>query len=730
MRKSGPRASVRTSPRDVFPTQPDADPWTSWWWRVLVLAPVLFNAIWLAPELRTVAPSPNDSALHLLMVHAASDALRASVNPLDFWIPQFELGFPQFLYYQNLPHLAVVAVHRLLLQTVELDTIFHVAQYVLLVAFPLTVAWSMRRMGFSAVATAVGAASSSLLSANLLFGFEYNSYIWRGLGLYTQLWGMHLSFLALASLTATLNDGRGYVRTALTLALLALSHLVFAYMMAVTSVLVVVIGVTPRQIPTRLVRLGVVGTIACGIASYMLWPFLESSRLYLNNLPELGAASRRIGDAVASAIRGSLLDYDRLPVLTALAGIGVLAACVRRSPIRLLALGGFTMWLVLYLGRPSFGALGDLLPSHAGFISARFIGAVGLFAIPMIGLGGEAVWDAIGRVKQISARFHNVIATMALLLVLTPAAIERARTYALSKQTMLETQAALASDADLATVMATLDGRAGRIFAGPRTGWANVMRIGPKLTVTDVVNAHRLLAIGSPLQGLALNSALLLRFRDSDAGLYDAFDVRTVVTPTTATVPPFFQPIVRTGRYAVWQVETTGIAHYVEVTDRRPARNQSELYAGASKWLISAAPGAHQVTRWDYAGSSAPAVPFIPIPRCPDGGRTLEEHVGSQRISLMVECASAAALALKMSYHPNWRVQLDGADVQTYMVSPGFIGIDVPAGRHRLHATYSPTRTKIPLLVFGVLLLGMAVRWRHRLDTPAQWIAATTRRTG
>ena len=730
MRKSGPRASVRTSPRELRPSQHDANPWTSWWWRVFVLAPVLFNAVWLAPELRSVAPSPNDSALHLLMVHAASDALRASANPLDFWIPQLELGFPQFLYYQNLPHLAIIAIHRLLLQTVELDTIFHVAQYVLLVAFPLTVAWSMRRMGFSAAATAVGAASSSLLSANLRFGFEYNSYIWRGLGLYTQLWGMHLSFVALAFLTDTLNDGRGYVRTALTLALLALSHLVFAYMMAVTGVLVVVVGVTPRQIPTRLVRLSVVGAIACGIASYMLWPFLESSRLYLNSLPELGAASHRIGDAVASAMRGGLLDYDRLPVLTALAGIGVLTACVRRSPIHLLALSGFTMWLVLYLVRPSFGALGDLLPSHAGFISARFIGAVGLFAIPMIGLGGEAIWDVIGRAKQLSARSHSAMATMAVFLVLTPAVIERARTYRLSQRTMLETQAALASDTDLTTVMATLVGRAGRTFAGPRTGWANVMRLGPKLTVTDVVNAHRLLAIGSPLQGLALNSALLLRFRDGDAGLYDAFDVRTVVTPTTATVPAFFQPIVRTGRYAVWQVQTTGIAHYVEITDRRPAQNQGELYSGASDWFVSAAPGAHQVTRWDYDRSSAPAAPFTPIPRCPNGGRTLEEHVASQRISLVVECTSAGALALKMSYHPNWRVQLDGADVPTYMVSPGFIGIDVPAGRHRLDATYSPTGSKIPLLVFGLLLLGMAVRWRHRLDTPAQWIATTSRHTG
>ena len=171
---------------------------------------------------------------------------------------------------------------------------------------------------------------------------------------------------------------------------------------------------------------------------------------------------------------------------------------------------------------------------------------------------------------------------------------------------------------------------------------------GPTLSVFGVINEHRISSVGNPFQRLALNCGFLYRFRDSDIGLFDAFDVRTVVTPTVATAPPFYQLLLRTNRYSVWRVPTTGIAHYVAVNDRRAAANQRDLYVGASDWFVSAAPGAHQVTRWDYPARRPSDTSFTPVSRCADGGRMLEEHVESQRVTLVVECASAGAIALKM----------------------------------------------------------------------------------
>ena len=125
-----------------------------------------FNAFALLPEVTVPVPNVNDDAEHVLFIQQSSEALTNGQDPLDFWVPQLELGFPQFLYYQNLPHLAVVALGKLTFGLIPLRTLFDLVRYLLLVGFPLTVFWSMRRLGFSDVAAAIGAAAGSLLAGN------------------------------------------------------------------------------------------------------------------------------------------------------------------------------------------------------------------------------------------------------------------------------------------------------------------------------------------------------------------------------------------------------------------------------------------------------------------------------------------------------------------------------------------------------------------------------------
>jgi uncharacterized membrane protein len=207
--------------------QRSLDRWTIGVLSVLVLIPIAFNAVLLWPEVSVPIPSVNDSATHYLLIQRASEALAGGENPLDHWVPELELGFPWFLYYQNLPHLTVILLHRLLLGQVELLTVFNAVRYLLMVGFPLAVYWSMRRMDFSAVAAAMGATVASLFSANGRYGFEYLSYVWLGFGMYTQLWAMSLSFIALACVDRVVEKGRGYTGAIVALSLLVLSHLIY-----------------------------------------------------------------------------------------------------------------------------------------------------------------------------------------------------------------------------------------------------------------------------------------------------------------------------------------------------------------------------------------------------------------------------------------------------------------------------------------------------------------------
>jgi len=124
------------------------------------------NAVALAPEVAYPVPNVNDDAQHVAFVRRAADGWSRGENVVDLWVPEFELGVPQFLDYQHLPHVAVALLGRLTLGAVDLRTLFDLVRYLLLLAFPLTVFRSMRTMGFNTVASAIAAAASSLLMAS------------------------------------------------------------------------------------------------------------------------------------------------------------------------------------------------------------------------------------------------------------------------------------------------------------------------------------------------------------------------------------------------------------------------------------------------------------------------------------------------------------------------------------------------------------------------------------
>jgi hypothetical protein len=203
---------------------------------------IVFNLIMLWPEFRVPIPSLNDDAYHYLYVQRADAALANGENPFDNWSPTLELGFPQFMYYQHVPYIAVAILYRVLLKKVSLLTLFNLVRYLLLLCLPLTVWWSMRTMGFTAVASACGAAFSPLLSSNYLYGFDYNSYLWRGYGMYTQLWAMHFFFIATACLQRLLKRGRGYFPTIFSCSMVVLSDLLYAYLLGMTSVMLFVLS--------------------------------------------------------------------------------------------------------------------------------------------------------------------------------------------------------------------------------------------------------------------------------------------------------------------------------------------------------------------------------------------------------------------------------------------------------------------------------------------------------
>src|SRR5207245_483828 len=141
-------------------------------------------------------------------------ALGARQDPTDFWLAPIGLGYPLFHYYQHLPHVLLATLYALLSPlfrgTASVSDVLAWSRYLLLSLFPLSIYWSMRRLGFARVPAALAGLTSSLIATNGLYGLEFGTYVWSGYGLYTQLWGQLLLPPALAQGYAAVRDGRGY----------------------------------------------------------------------------------------------------------------------------------------------------------------------------------------------------------------------------------------------------------------------------------------------------------------------------------------------------------------------------------------------------------------------------------------------------------------------------------------------------------------------------------------
>jgi hypothetical protein len=685
-----------------------------------------FNAVALLPEVTIAVPNVNDDAEHVLFVQQADAAWSSGQDPLDFWVPQLELGFPQFLYYQNLPHLVVVALGRLTFGLIPLRTLFDLVRYILLVGFPLTVFWSMRRLGFSDVAAAIGAAAGSLLAGSHRYGFEYDSYVWRGLGVYTQIFGMHLSFLGLAALHRVATRGTGVIVAALVCAALALSHLIYAYMTAITAVVLILFGLSRANALGRVLRFSAVGALAGVIAAFMWVPFFAQAG-YLNVSPYLDRTKYDSFGAptiLGWLASGDLLDHGRLPVLTALLAAGIVAALVTRTRLLVLTLVLFLLWLVLYSGRPTLGPLADLLPLHEGLLLHRFIGGVDLFAILLIGAGGAYLWE-VARAEISPRRFAAVAAATAIVFV--PVLAERWSYYGDNAKWMRTTQAAVDTDTDAKIVLVALAAQPpGRAYAGLRNNWGETLDFGIPFRSVRFYNLlafDRTDAVAPPYRGASINSDLLFDFNDRDPAEYRLFDVEYVIAPPSAALAAGVTTIVATPKYVLYRAPGGGYAEYAAVAAGESAPSQTDLFERARAWLRGGGATSWQFARYLYRQPSATASP-APVADCPRPTIAYQRAQPS-RFDVLASCAEDSAMVLKVTYHPNWHVTVDGREVATFMVSPSYLAFALPAGQHFIVAEYRSAPLKDPLFFLGAAaaLGAIAFRVRLRVNLPREWRA-------
>jgi len=483
------RRCRRLAPAPVPRRRPHADPIQRSPGFYCLRSLSLFNAILLAPEARIERVPVNDLSFHLEASQRLGESIAHGEPFLDPWVSQWALGYPLSRSYQPLPHLLAAAVMALARPFASPAASFAAFYYLLLVLLPASIYLGARLMGLNPLAT--GFAALLILAPTESadfggYGLSSGAYLWRGTGLYAELFSLLLLLPAFGLAARAINSGKGRTGAALALALTALSHIIFGYV-AFLSIAIWALAAPDEGRARRLARAASISGRAMLLLAWFVIPMLLVGGDINRSRWEATYKFDSYGAPfiLRELFSGRLLDFGRLPVLSLMVALGTLIAAFNFKDSlarRLLVLTA--VWLGLFFGRETWGHLLVLAGIPAGFPLHRLEGAFELFAMLLAGWGLERAIAAATRAPAlITIAVGAVLGAAILLLALDRA--EYLRLNALWGEANLTAFQRERGDleAALADVRTILAERPGRVSAGKAAEWGGSFKIGEAIFI-------------------------------------------------------------------------------------------------------------------------------------------------------------------------------------------------------------------------------------------------------
>lgn len=710
-----------------------------------IAAACVFNLVVLWPE-TTPANNLNDSAFHLQMVHWAADQMALGRIPLDGWFADLTLGSSFFHHYQSLPYNLTAAVARV--SGLGVHTTFLWTLYLLLALWPIAVYTGARLLGLRRGPAAAAAFLSPLVVSASNYGYEHGSYTWQGYGVYTQLFAMWLLPICWGLTWRAVSRGRGYAVAALVLALTIATHLMTGYLAVLTVPIWALLA--RHEFRARFVRVLVVVGGGALTAAWVLVPLLSDRRwsarseAYEGTIFNDSYGARKV---LGWLLGGDIYDAGRFPVLSLLLLVGfvVCGLRARRSEPARAVLAAWTLSLLLFFGRATWGALTGILPSSGDLQMHRFLIGVHLAGIFLAGVGLFTVASAIraGFTRLIHsaategnpdvARIATSVLTGAAVVALcSPVIFAQAAYDRRDNRYIAEQRLADATDGAAFRALVEIAAGAGdgRIYAGHRNTWGKEYRIGQVPAYAELSNAL-VDAVGFSFRTVqALSTDPEAQFTDTNRAQFEMMNVRYMILPSNRTPDVPARLVAERGRHRLYAVSTTGYFQVIDV----------DGFVEADRTSIGSASSEFRASERALTGRY-PAVAFDgedPAPPSSGNGSpgTLVAQSADRRTAAFtadVDMARPAYVLLKQSFDPRWRVEVDGAPADAVMIAPSLVGVAVPAGRHTVTFTYRAYGAYPLLFALGLAtLLALAVvprRWPRRRPGTTDPIAAADSET-
>jgi uncharacterized membrane protein len=719
---SSTTASIQTAsihPGPIARTAPAHKPYPEAAGLVLLALALLFNALLLAPEARIERVPTNDMAFHLAASQRLGESIARGEPFLDPWVSQWALGYPVWRSYQPLPHLVAAAVIALGRPFASPAASFAALYFVLLVLLPASIYLGARLLGLNPLAA--GLAAILILTPNEAgdfgrFGLSYGAFVWRGSGLYTELFSLLLLLPSLGLAARAIDSGGKQTGAALMLALTALSHIVFGYV-GFLSIAIWALAMPGEGRARRLARAGSIAAKAMLLLVWFVVPMMLVSGDINRSRWEAAYKLDSYGapTILSELFSGRLLDFGRLPVLTLIVALGAaLAAFKIKDSLarRLLVLTA--VWLALFFGRETWGHLLPLAGAPADLPLHRLEAAFELFAILIAGWALERVVAVAIRAPGPAAIGVGAALSAALVLI----GVERAEYLRVNAQwgeLNLTAYEHARGDLDLAIadLRAILAERPGRVSAGKAGDWGNAFNVGFAKGYS-FLTSYGLDQVSFLYHAMSVTSDYVVLRDENDSVDQQLFGVRAVLAPTSLRVPPYFVKRSVHGPFAVYESSPEGYFGLVDIAARYdgPA---STWFDPVSTWLRSPLPRAGEVIALDPRLQGVPGIKrWQPLPapvlQSIPAGRIIAESKAGEVYRASIDVQRPCYALVKITYFPGLVARVDGKRARLVRVTSDFGAVPLSPGRHKVEVTYQPGPLKPLLFLAGIALFVLAAR--------------------
>ncbi len=638
--------------------------------------------------------------------------------PLDGWFPYLSTGSPAFHEYQTFPHIVTGFFARF----IGGDRAYSLSLYLLLALWPIAVYVGARLLGWRMRAALAAALVASLVANFRGYGLELGSYTFAGLGVWSQLWAMWLLPISLGLSWRAVDKGRNGVLAALVLSLTIVSHIITGYL-ALLAVAVWIIVRGRQGFGERLKRGIAVGAGALAASAWLLIPVLLDRRWVISALAPEGDFRRNsygLGQVLGWLFTGKIFDagFDgpRIPIITILVLVGVVLCIVRfRSDVRYRALLFlFLLSIVLYSGPKTFGFILNLLPASDTLIFHRYIIAVHMSGILLAGVAASFIFGlVVGVVRAVRPRMQPAMAAAVVLIiglaVLAPAWVERARYASFGEQLIDRQRTAEILDGGARRYLIEVAKRVGdgRIHAGLPNNWGRSYVVGYIPGYSSLLDRDAD-AIGFTYRVPSVLTNMEAYLDERNPYQLNLFGVRYLLIPRGRAPAVTAEPLESRGNHVLWEVPNSGYMGLFDTTGPVRVSSARQYAVTFARFLTSPELRESQLPIIDYGGQSV-GRPTASGSESPEGSRgTIQPEVTELDRGIFraqVNAERTTAVVLKASYHPRWKVTVDGKKVSKFIAAPGFPAVTVEKGVHTVEFRYVPVSSYPFLFIFGVLAL-------------------------